>query len=167
MLDDNGEPIIHDDPVLVRVHSECLTGDVLGSLRCDCGGQLHAAMAAVQKAGKGAVVYMRQEGRGIGLVNKLKAYKLQTEEGMDTVEANVHLGFKPDQRDYGVGNQILRDLGLTKLRLMTNNPRKVVGLDGFGLEIIERVQIEVGSCDENVRYLTTKRDKLGHLLEEL
>ena len=167
LLDDNGEPIIHEDPVLVRVHSECLTGDVLGSLRCDCGGQLHAAMAAVQKAGKGAVVYMRQEGRGIGLVNKLKAYKLQTEEGMDTVEANVHLGFEADQRDYGVGNQILRDLGLRKLRLMTNNPRKVVGLHGFGLEIIERVPIEVGSCEHNLHYLTTKRDKLGHLLEDL
>ena len=156
-----------EEPVLVRVHSQCLTGDVFGSLRCDCGGQLHTSLAAIAKAGKGAMVYVRQEGRGIGLVNKLKAYKLQIEEGMDTVEANLHLGFEADRRDYGIGNQILRDLGLTKLRLMTNNPRKIYGLDGFGLKIVERVPLELPSGDQNREYLKTKKSKLGHMLEGL
>lgn len=149
------------DPVLVRVHSSCMTGDIFGSKRCDCGEQLHQALLKVEKEGKGVVLYMNQEGRGIGLVNKLKAYKLQ-EEGMDTVEANEALGFKPDHRDYGVGAQILRSLGISKLRLMTNNPVKRVGLKSFGLEMVERVPIEVGAYPENVRYLKTKRDKMGH-----
>jgi len=163
----DGQPVIHNEPVLVRVHSECLTGDALGSLRCDCGPQLVAALKQVALAGKGAVVYVRQEGRGIGLINKLKAYKLQIEQGMDTVEANVHLGFQPDSRDYGIGNQILRDLGLTKLRLMTNNPRKIYGLEGYGLEIIERVPLEIPPHDDNRHYLQTKKDKLGHILDNL
>jgi len=166
-LDPQGQPIVHDEPVLVRVHSECLTGDVFGSLRCDCGPQLKAALGRVAKAGKGAVVYVRQEGRGIGLVNKLKAYKLQIEQGKDTVEANIELGFGPDRRDYGIGNQILRDLGLRKLRLLTNNPRKIHGLEGFGLQIVERVPLEIPAHEGNRDYLTTKRDKLGHLLENL
>ncbi|HEX6983407.1 MAG TPA: bifunctional 3,4-dihydroxy-2-butanone-4-phosphate synthase/GTP cyclohydrolase II [Balneolaceae bacterium] len=153
-----------DDPVLVRVHSSCLTGDIFGSKRCDCGEQLHQALLHVEKEGKGVVLYMNQEGRGIGLVNKLKAYKLQ-EKGMDTVEANEALGFEPDHRDYGVGAQILRNLGISKMRLMTNNPVKRVGLKSFGLEMVERVPIEVGAYPENVRYLKTKRDKLGHELE--
>ncbi|MCK5113479.1 MAG: bifunctional 3,4-dihydroxy-2-butanone-4-phosphate synthase/GTP cyclohydrolase II [Phycisphaerae bacterium] len=165
--DADGNQIVHDEPVLVRVHSECLTGDVFASLRCDCGDQLHAAMREVVAAGKGAVVYMRQEGRGIGLINKLRAYKLQIEEGMDTVEANLHLGFQPDQRDYGVGNQILRDLGLRKLRLMTNNPRKVFGLGGFGLEIVERVPVQIAAGEHSKDYLTTKKNKLGHMLDDL
>ena len=166
-LGPDGKPIMHDEPVLVRVHSECLTGDVLGSLRCDCGPQLKAAMAAVAKVGKGAVIYVRQEGRGIGLVNKLRAYKLQIEDGLDTVEANHRLGFEDDRRDYGIGNQILRDLGLMKLRIMTNNPKKIYGLEGFGLRIVERVSIEVGLCELNKDYMQTKRDKMGHLLENL
>ncbi len=166
LLDENGEPIVHEEPVLVRVHSECLTGDVFGSQRCDCGDQLHAAMEAVAQAGKGAVVYMRQEGRGIGLVNKLKAYELQSNHGMDTVEANLHLGFQADQRDYGVGNQILRDLGLKKLRLLTNNPRKIFGLEGFGLTITERVPLVITPGQHSQHYLQTKKDKLGHLLGE-
>lgn len=155
-----------EDPVLVRVHSSCMTGDIFGSKRCDCGEQLHQALLKVEKEGKGVVLYMNQEGRGIGLVNKLKAYKLQ-EDGMDTVEANEALGFKPDHRDYGVGAQILRSLGVSKLRLMTNNPVKRVGLKSFGLEMVERVPIEVGAYPENVRYLKTKRDKLGHDLRKL
>jgi len=166
-LGPDGTPKVHDEPVLVRVHSECLTGDVLGSLRCDCGQQLRTALAQVAAAGKGAVVYIRQEGRGIGLVNKLKAYKLQLEHGMDTVEANVHLGFEADPRDYGIGNQILRDLGLTKLRIMTNNPRKIFGLEGFGLEIVERVPLQIPAGPHSRDYLKTKRDKLGHLLDGL
>jgi 3,4-dihydroxy 2-butanone 4-phosphate synthase/GTP cyclohydrolase II len=150
-----------DDPVLVRVHSSCFTGDILGSLRCDCGDQLHAAMQLVQEEGKGIILYMNQEGRGIGLVNKLKAYKLQ-ENGMDTVEANLHLGFPMDKRDYGIGAQILRHLNVSKLRLMSNNPKKRAGLLGYGLEIVETVPIEVAPNPHNEKYLFTKRDKLGH-----
>lgn len=150
-----------NDPVLVRVHSSCFTGDILGSLRCDCGEQLHAAMQMVEKEGKGAILYMNQEGRGIGLVNKLKAYKLQ-ENGMDTVEANLHLGFPMDKRDYGIGAQILRHLGITKLRLMSNNPKKRAGLLGYGIEIVDTVKIEVVPNPHNEKYLQTKRDKLGH-----
>jgi 3,4-dihydroxy 2-butanone 4-phosphate synthase/GTP cyclohydrolase II len=150
-----------DEAVLVRVHSSCMTGDILGSLRCDCGDQLHAAMKMVEEAGKGVVLYMNQEGRGIGLVNKLKAYKLQ-EEGLDTVEANLKLGFGMDERDYGVGAQILRELGISKIKLITNNPRKRAGLFGYGLEIVEIVPIEIKPNAHNKKYLTTKRDKLGH-----
>jgi len=150
-----------DEPVLVRVHSSCFTGDILGSLRCDCGDQLHAAMQLVNDEGKGAILYMSQEGRGIGLVNKLKAYKLQ-ENGMDTVEANLHLGFPMDKRDYGIGAQILRYLNITKLRLMSNNPKKRAGLLGYGLQIVETVPIEVKPNSHNEKYLFTKRDKLGH-----
>ena len=150
-----------DDAVLVRVHSSCLTGDILGSLRCDCGEQLHAAMQMIEEAGRGLVLYMNQEGRGIGLLNKLKAYKLQ-EEGMDTVEANLHLGFGVDERDYGVGAQILRKLGIGKIKLISNNPRKRAGLSGYGLEITERVPIEMVPNPYNKKYLVTKRDKMGH-----
>jgi len=150
-----------DEPVLVRVHSSCFTGDILGSFRCDCGEQLHGAMQMVEKAGKGVVLYMNQEGRGIGLLNKLKAYKLQ-EEGMDTVEANLHLGFGMDDRDYGVGAQILRFLGATKLKLISNNPRKRAGLKGYGLEIVETVPLHIEPNPHNEKYLQTKRDKLGH-----
>ncbi|MBL7740011.1 MAG: bifunctional 3,4-dihydroxy-2-butanone-4-phosphate synthase/GTP cyclohydrolase II [Chitinophagaceae bacterium] len=154
-----------EEPVLVRVHSSCFTGDILGSLRCDCGDQLHAAMEMVEKEGKGVILYMNQEGRGIGLLNKLKAYRLQ-EQGMDTVEANLHLGFQTDQRDYGVGAQILRYLGITKLKLMSNNPKKRVGLIGYGLEIVENVPIIIQSNPHNEKYLHTKRDKMGHEWEE-
>ncbi len=150
-----------DEPVLVRVHSSCFTGDILGSFRCDCGEQLHAAMKMVEEAGKGAVLYMNQEGRGIGLINKLKAYKLQ-EQGMDTVEANLHLGFGMDERDYGVGAQILRSLGITKLKLISNNPKKRAGLKGYGLEIVDTVPIHIEPNPHNEKYLQTKRDKLGH-----
>ena len=150
-----------DEPVMVRVHSSCFTGDILGSLRCDCGEQLHAAMKMVEKEGKGAILYMNQEGRGIGLLNKLKAYRLQ-EEGLDTVEANLHLGFQMDQRDYGIGAQILRHLGISKLKLVSNNPKKRVGLMGYGLEIVENIPIEISSNPHNEKYLLTKRDKLGH-----
>ena len=155
-----------NEPLMVRVHSSCFTGDILGSLRCDCGEQLHAAMKMVEKEGKGAILYMNQEGRGIGLLNKLKAYKLQ-EQGMDTVEANLHLGFQMDQRDYGVGAQILRHLGINKLKLITNNPKKRVGLIGYGLEVVENIPIEITPNPHNEKYLQTKRDKLGHeILEE-
>jgi 3,4-dihydroxy 2-butanone 4-phosphate synthase/GTP cyclohydrolase II len=150
-----------DEAVLVRVHSSCITGDIFGSCRCDCGGQLHAAMEQVEREGKGVVLYMNQEGRGIGLVNKLKAYKLQ-EQGYDTVEANLKLGFEMDNRDYGVGAQILRDLGVSKLRLLTNNPKKRIGLMGYGLEIVENVAIEIEPNKHNQKYLETKRDKMGH-----
>ncbi len=153
-----------DEPVLVRVHSQCVTGDIFGSLRCDCGEQLAAAMRRVEAEGQGVVLYMKQEGRGIGLVNKLRAYKLQDEQGLDTVEANLALGFQMDHRDYGIGCQILRDLGIRKLRLMTNNPRKRVGLAGYGLEIVERVPIEIPPNEVNRRYLLTKRDRMGHLI---
>jgi len=151
-------------PTLVRLHSECLTGDALGSLRCDCGGQLQGAMARIAREGRGAILYIRQEGRGIGLANKLRAYELQ-DQGLDTVEANVRLGFEPDQRDYGVGAQMLVDLRVRALRLMTNNPQKIVGLEGYGLRVTERVPMETFPTSENVSYLQTKRDKLGHLLE--
>lgn len=151
------------EPVLVRVHSSCVTGDIFGSCRCDCGPQLHEAMRMVEREGRGVIVYMNQEGRGIGLLNKLKAYKLQ-EQGLDTVEANLELGFGMDERDYGVGAQILRDLGVTKMRLISNNPRKRTGLMGYGLEVVERVPIEVMPNEHNQKYLTTKRDKLGHLI---
>lgn len=156
-----------DEPVMVRVHSSCVTGDIFGSCRCDCGEQLHAAMQMVEKEGKGVVLYMNQEGRGIGLLNKLKAYKLQ-EEGMDTVEANLTLGFKMDQRDYGVGAQILRDLGISKIRLISNNPKKRAGLIGYGLEIVDSVTIEMVPNKHNESYLITKRDKMGHtILKEI
>jgi 3,4-dihydroxy 2-butanone 4-phosphate synthase/GTP cyclohydrolase II len=150
-----------DEPVMVRVHSSCMTGDIFGSCRCDCGPQLHKAMEMVEKEGKGVIIYMNQEGRGIGLLNKLKAYKLQ-EQGMDTVQANLALGFPMDKRDYGVGAQILRDLGVSKLRLMTNNPTKRAGLLGYGLEIVDTVPLEIYPNAHNEKYLTTKRDKMGH-----
>ena len=152
-----------DEPVLVRVHSSCITGDIFGSCRCDCGPQLHAAMEMIEKAGKGAVIYMNQEGRGIGLINKLNAYSLQ-ENGFDTVEANLKLGFPMDQRDYGVGAQIIRSLGISKMKLMSNNPTKRAGLIGYGLEVVENVPIEIASNKHNEKYLKTKRDKMGHTI---
>jgi 3,4-dihydroxy 2-butanone 4-phosphate synthase/GTP cyclohydrolase II len=155
-----------EDAVLVRVHSECLTGDVFGSNRCDCGEQLHKAMETIHKERKGVILYMRQEGRGIGLANKLKAYELQ-DRGLDTVEANLKLGFNPDLRDYGIGAQILVDLGVRKMRLMTNNPKKIVGLEGYGLRVLERVPIETRPHEKNIIYLKTKKKKLGHLLENV
>ncbi len=158
--------ITKDEPVLVRVHSSCLTGDILGSLRCDCGDQLHAAMEMVEKEGRGVVLYMQQEGRGIGLTNKIKAYNLQ-DKGYDTVEANIKLGFKPDLRNYGIGAQILVDLGIKKMKLMTNNPKKIVGLEGYGLEIVDRVPIEADPNDVNKCYLETKKVKMGHILTKV
>ncbi|MGN1229644.1 MAG: bifunctional 3,4-dihydroxy-2-butanone-4-phosphate synthase/GTP cyclohydrolase II [Prevotella sp.] len=152
-----------DEPILVRVHSSCATGDILGSKRCDCGEQLHKAMEMIEQEGKGVIIYMQQEGRGIGLMNKIAAYKLQ-EEGMDTVDANIHLGFKPDERDYGCGAQMLRHLGVHKMRLMTNNPTKRVGLEAYGLEIVENVPIEVSPNEYDYRYLKTKKERMGHEL---
>lgn len=152
-----------DDPILVRVHSSCATGDILGSRRCDCGEQLHKAMEMIEEEGRGVLVYMQQEGRGIGLMNKIAAYKLQ-EEGYDTVDANVHLGFKPDERDYGCGAQMLRQLGVHKMRLLTNNPTKRVGLEAYGLEIVENVPIEISPNEYDYKYLKTKKDRMGHLL---
>ncbi|MBX7093844.1 MAG: bifunctional 3,4-dihydroxy-2-butanone-4-phosphate synthase/GTP cyclohydrolase II [Flavobacteriales bacterium] len=154
-----------DEPILVRVHSSCMTGDIFGSCRCDCGPQLHKAMEMIEKEGKGVILYMNQEGRGIGLLNKLKAYKLQ-EEGLDTVEANLKLGFKMDERDYGVGAQILRDLGVTKMRLMSNNPKKRTGMISYGLEVVENVAIEINANPHNAAYLKTKKEKMGHSLNQ-
>ncbi len=151
-----------DEPILVRVHSSCSTGDILGSRRCDCGEQLHKALRAIEKEGKGVVIYMQQEGRGIGLMNKMAAYKLQLEQGLDTVDANIHLGFKPDERDYGCGAQMLRRLGVHKMRLMTNNPTKRVGLEAYGLEITENVPIEISPNKYDYRYLKTKKERMGH-----
>ncbi len=158
--------IKRDEPVLVRVHSECLTGDVFGSLRCDCGFQLRRALEMIAEEGKGVFLYMRQEGRGIGLGNKIKAYHLQ-DEGKDTVEANIALGFQPDLRDYGIGAQILVSLGVSKMRLMTNNPKKIVGLEGYGLKVVERVPIVGPVCETNAKYLKTKKEKLGHLIDKV
>jgi 3,4-dihydroxy 2-butanone 4-phosphate synthase/GTP cyclohydrolase II len=155
-----------EDEVLVRVHSQCLTGEVFGSKRCDCGEQLHRAMEMINREGKGVFLYVRQEGRGIGLINKLKAYELQ-DKGLDTVEANIKLGFKPDLRDYGIGAQILVDLGVRKMRLMTNNPKKIVGLEGYGLKVVERVSIEAKPHEKNIIYLKTKKKKLGHMLDNV
>jgi 3,4-dihydroxy 2-butanone 4-phosphate synthase/GTP cyclohydrolase II len=163
----NGAVPVQKEPVLVRIHSQCLTGDIFESLLCDCGSQLHEAMAQVEAAGKGVVLYMRQEGRGIGLLAKLRAYQLQQQEGLDTVEANQRLGFGPDLRHYGIGAQILVDLGVRQIRLLTNNPKKVVGLDGYDLRIVERVPIQIPPNQKNRRYLQTKRDKLGHLLDDM
>jgi 3,4-dihydroxy 2-butanone 4-phosphate synthase/GTP cyclohydrolase II len=155
-----------EDEILVRVHSQCLTGDVFASERCDCGEQLHKSMEKIRKEGKGVILYMKQEGRGIGLINKLKAYELQ-DKGLDTVEANIKLGFKPDLRDYGIGAQILVDLGVRKMRLMTNNPKKIVGLEGYGLKVVERVPIETRPTERNIVYLKTKKKKLGHMLDNV
>lgn len=157
----------HSEPVLVRIHSQCLTGDIFDSMLCDCGSQLHRAMEHVVRAGKGVVLYMRQEGRGIGLLPKLHAYRLQQQEGLDTVEANSRLGFGADLRHYGIGAQILYDLGVRQIRLLTNNPKKVIGLDGYGLRIVERVPIQIPPNEKNKVYLKTKKDKLGHLLDEM
>ncbi len=162
-LDEQGQPIIHEEPVLVRVHSECLTGDVFGSGKCDCGDQLSTAMQMIEQAGKGVLVYLRQEGRGIGLANKLHAYALQ-EKGLDTVEANQELGLPVDKRDYGIGSQILRDLGLKKIRIMTNNPKKIYGIEGFGLTVVEEVPIRIEPGEHNRKYLEIKKQKLGHKL---
>jgi 3,4-dihydroxy 2-butanone 4-phosphate synthase/GTP cyclohydrolase II len=155
-----------DEPTLVRVHSQCLTGDVFGSYRCDCGEQLKISMEMIDREGKGVLLYLYQEGRGIGIVNKMKAYALQ-DEGKDTVQANEELGFKPDLRDYGIGAQILRKLGLGKIRIMTNNPRKIVGLEGYGLQMVERVPIEVQAKKDNIKYLRTKQKKMGHMFQDI
>ncbi|MGL6072647.1 MAG: GTP cyclohydrolase II [Fimbriiglobus sp.] len=166
VVNSEGQIPEQNEPVLVRMHSECLTGDVMHSEKCDCGPQLAYAMKQVAEAGRGAIVYMRQEGRGIGLLNKLKAYKLQQDEGLDTVEANKRLGFAADLRHFGIGAQILHDLGIRQIRLLTNNPRKVIGLDGHGLKIVERVPIQMTPGEHNASYLRTKRDKLGHMLDD-
>jgi 3,4-dihydroxy 2-butanone 4-phosphate synthase/GTP cyclohydrolase II len=163
--DSCGTKAVINEPLLVRVHDECLTGDVFGSLRCDCGAQLRKSMEAIASERRGVILYMKQEGRGIGLANKLKAYELQ-DKGLDTVEANIKLGFAPDLRDYGMGAQILSDLGVTKMRLLTNNPRKIVALEGYGLEVVERVPIVIPPNPENAHYLATKREKLGHIIED-
>ena len=165
-LDADGKPVVHDEPVLIRVESECMTGHVFHSMRCDCGQQLHAAMQMVQKEGKGALIYLRQEGRGIGLHNKLKAYQLQ-DEGLDTVEANVKLGLPVDRRDYGVGAQIIRDLGLRKLRVLTNNPKKVSRLEVYGVTVVEQLPIEIPPNEHNRAYLATKKAKMGHQLRDV
>ena len=162
-FDDTGNVVIQEDPVLVRVHSECLTGDLFGSGLCDCGEQLSTAMQRIEQEGKGVLLYLRQEGRGIGLVNKLHAYKLQ-QMGLDTVDANISLGLPVDKRDYGIGSQILRDLGLRKLRIMTNNPKKIYGIEGYGLTVVEEVPIRTEPNEHNKRYLDTKRERLGHKL---
>ena len=154
------------EPVLVRVHSECLTGDALGSLKCECGDQLHRSMELIEREGRGIIVYLRQEGRGIGLINKIHAYHLQ-EKGMDTVEANVALGFPPDLREYGIGAQILHDLGVKKIRLLTNNPKKMVAISGYGMEVVERVPIYGKISEYNRKYLQTKKEKMGHLIDEI
>jgi 3,4-dihydroxy 2-butanone 4-phosphate synthase/GTP cyclohydrolase II len=158
--------IQEDEPTLVRVHSQCLTGDVFGSYRCDCGEQLKKSMEMIEQDGKGVLLYLYQEGRGIGIVNKMKAYALQ-DQGKDTVQANEELGFKPDLRDYGIGAQILRKLGLGKIRIMTNNPRKIVGLEGYGLHLVERVHIEVQAKEDNIKYLRTKQKKMGHMFQNI
>jgi 3,4-dihydroxy 2-butanone 4-phosphate synthase / GTP cyclohydrolase II len=154
-----------NEPIFTRVHSSCMTGDIFGSMRCECGDQLHKAMDMIEKEGKGVIVYMMQEGRGIGLFNKIAAYKLQ-DQGLDTVEANIHLGFNPDERDYGVGAQILRNLGVTKMKLMTNNPVKRVGLEGYGLEVTQVIPLEVEPNEFNQKYMKTKRDRMGHHLRK-
>ncbi len=164
-LDSSGVPIEHDEPVLVRVHSECMTGDLFHSQRCECGYQMIAAMEAIEKTGKGALIYLRQEGRGIGLMNKLRAYKLQ-EQGLDTVEANLKLGFMPDRRDYGIGAQICRDLGLKKIRILTNNPKKISRLEVYGIKIVEQIPIRAKPGKHNIDYLRTKKYRLGHILDE-
>lgn len=164
-LDDNGKVIVHDEPVLIRVHSECMTGDLFHSQRCECGYQLISAMEMIEEAGKGALIYLRQEGRGIGLANKLHAYKLQ-EEGYDTVEANIELGFMADKRDYGIGAQILRDLGLKNVRILTNNPKKVSRLEVYGITVAEQIPLKAQPSEHNVDYLRTKKNRMGHLLDE-
>jgi len=164
-LDEDGQPIEHSEPVLVRVHSECMTGDLFHSQRCECGYQLITAMKMIEKAGKGALVYLRQEGRGIGLANKLRAYKLQ-EQGLDTVEANIKLGFMPDRRDYGIGAQICRDLGLRKIRILTNNPKKISRLEVYGVKIVEQIPLRAEPTEHNIDYLRTKKYRLGHILDE-
>jgi 3,4-dihydroxy 2-butanone 4-phosphate synthase/GTP cyclohydrolase II len=164
-LDENGQPIEHPEPVLVRVHSECMTGDLFHSQRCECGYQLITAMKMIEKTGKGALVYLRQEGRGIGLANKLRAYKLQ-EQGLDTVEANIKLGFMPDRRDYGIGAQICRDLGLRKIRILTNNPKKISRLEVYGIKIVEQIPLQAEPTEHNIDYLRTKKYRLGHILDE-
>ncbi len=164
-LDENGKPIPHDDAVLVRVHSECMTGDLFRSQRCECGGQLKTAMQMIEKAGKGAIVYLRQEGRGIGMAAKLKAYKLQ-EQGMDTLDANLELGFSADSRDYGIGAQILRDLGLKNIKILTNNPKKVSRLEVYGIKIVEQLPLIIKAGKHNIKYLKTKKHRFGHILDE-
>jgi 3,4-dihydroxy 2-butanone 4-phosphate synthase/GTP cyclohydrolase II len=164
-LDDHGKPIVHDEPVLIRVHSECLTGDLFHSRRCECGEQLIGAMRMIEEAGQGALIYLRQEGRGIGLANKLRAYKLQ-EQGLDTVDANLKLGFAADKRDYGIGAQICRDLGIRKARILTNNPKKVSRLEVYGIEVCEQIPLIAEPCDHNINYLRTKKSRFGHMLDE-